>query len=605
MDTLPGTPATVALVSAPWPIYFRPSVPLGALKADLRRRFPQLRVDAHHLFLLLAKDIGYKRYQAISERTWLAETVFAALLFPEQKAAARRLFTREARGRRALQGVGFDALVDQVAKSAERWLDAVDASGWLLAGFSNSLCQLTATLYFIRRIKQRWPELPIVLGGSGLSSAPAPAIRAAFPEIDVVVHGEGEKPLAAIAAHLLEGRPVHTLHECEAGAARDQVADLADLPVPDYDDYFALLGSFDPPHRFFPQLGVEMSRGCWWRHCGTAGGRSGCAFCNLNLQWQGYRHKKARQVVTEVATLTRRHQILSVAFMDNVLPPAETDRAFSGLAELGMDLALFAEMRATQGMRRLAALKRAGLREVQIGIESLSTRLLKRLNKGTRAIDNVEIMKHCQALGVANRSNLILEFPGSDAEEVAETLRNLDFVQWFPPLRPVSFWLGYGSGVWQAPGAYGIKAVFNHPRYGALFPGGPLRRLRHMIQGYRGDRGRQRKRWQPVRRRLDAWASRYAALSGGGRTIPLQYADGGDFMIIRQARRDGDPLNHRLTGTSRAIYRYCDRQRSLASVLGRFATFEEAQVRAFLRGMVDKRLMFEEGDRYLGLAVRV
>ena len=45
-----------------------------------------------------------------------------------------------------------------------------------------------------------------------------------------------------------------------------------------------------------------------------------------------------------------------------------------------------------------------------LGIEALSTRLLEKLNKGTTAIQNLEIMKHCEALNISNISNLILCF---------------------------------------------------------------------------------------------------------------------------------------------------------------------------------------------------
>lgn len=72
------------LVSAPWPLYSRPSIQIGTLKAFLRKKFPDLKVDAHHFYLKVAEAIGYRRYQAISERTWLAESVYAALLYPER-----------------------------------------------------------------------------------------------------------------------------------------------------------------------------------------------------------------------------------------------------------------------------------------------------------------------------------------------------------------------------------------------------------------------------------------------------------------------------------------------------------------------------------------
>jgi hypothetical protein len=73
----------VALISAPWPLYNRPSIQIGTLKAHLKKTFPELKVDAYHFYLKVAEAIGYRYYQTISERTWLAETVYAALLYPE------------------------------------------------------------------------------------------------------------------------------------------------------------------------------------------------------------------------------------------------------------------------------------------------------------------------------------------------------------------------------------------------------------------------------------------------------------------------------------------------------------------------------------------
>jgi hypothetical protein len=232
--------------------------------------------------------------------------------------------------------------------------------------------------------------------------------------------------------------------------------------------------------------------------------------------------------------------------------------------------------------------------------------LLKKLNKGTTAIQNLEVMKHCEGLGIANVSNLILHFPGSDHQDVEETLRNLEFALPFRPLRFVHFWLGLGSPVWQDPQAFGLKAVFNHPNYAAIFPPDIFRSMRFMIQAYRGDLGHQRKLWQPVKKKVRAWKKSYAELhKGPSRTPILSFRDGRDFLIIRQKRFEAEPLTHRLVGTSRAIYLFCQRHRSLKSILGHFPGVPEDRIVPFLSMMVDKKLMFEENGEYLSLAVPV
>ncbi|MBW2616575.1 MAG: hypothetical protein JRD02_10425, partial [Deltaproteobacteria bacterium] len=83
----------------------------------------------------------------------------------------------------------------------------------------------------------------------------------------------------------------------------------------------------------------------------------------------------------------------------------------------------------------------------------------------------------------------------------------------------------------------------------------------------------------------------------------LSYKDGKDFLIIHERRLNDDDKTHRLTGNSRAIYLFCETQRPMAEMLARFPRFGEDQIQAFLGMMVDKRLMFNEGDRHLSLAV--
>ena len=249
-------------------------------------------------------------------------------------------------------------------------------------------------------------------------------------------------------------------------------------------------------------------------------------------------------------------------------------------------------------------MSKAGMQEVQIGIEALSTPLLKKLHKGTRAIQNLEIMKNCEALGIEHISNLILYFPGSDERDVALTLQNIEFALPYRPLKTAAFWLGRGSPVWRNPKAYGIRAVFNHPNWAVLFPRKICRDLGFMIQAYRGDLGYQRKIWQPVKQKVATWHKIYAELHQGSSRSPiLSLRDGGSFLIIRQRRINADPLHHRLTGTSRRIYLFCSQHRSLKKIRGHFPAFSEDKIVAFLKMMVDKKLIFEENDRYLSLAV--
>ncbi len=606
---------SVVLLSTPWPIFNRPSIQLGTLKSYLKSQFPKLEVVAHHFYLKLAETIGYKLYQAISERTWLAETVYAALLYPERLESTEKLFIKEARGKSLLRDVDFKEMTKRVSEVTDEFIDNENWNNFGLAGFSICLCQLTSTLYFIRRIKLKFPGLPIVVGGSMFTGGSAKNLLKVFSEIDFVIIGEGELPLSQLVRNLKDSPKavdnplipgIVTAKEVniENRVGFSQIEDLADIPVPDYDDYFSLLQSFKPDKTFFPTLPAEISRGCWWQKSTTGGKHSGCAFCNLNLQWKGYRSKNPDQVVAEIDHLTSKYRSLSIAFMDNLVPVKTSGEIFDKLSKLEKHFHLFCEIRATTPRNVLENMERGGVQEVQVGIEALSTRLLKKLNKGTTAIQNMEIMKNCEELGIVNTSNLILHFPGSDNEDVKETMQSLDFAMYFRPMRFVHFWLGLESPVWQNPKDFGIKAVFNHPNYATFFPPEIYRQMVFMIQAYRGDLGYQRKLWQPVKTKVREWKKAYDEIHNGNAHSPiLSYRDGRDFLIIHQKRLSADPLTHRLEGMSREIYLFCRKHRSLKRILQQFSNLTEDRVIPFLKTMVDKKLMFEENRKYLSLAV--
>jgi hypothetical protein len=215
-------------------------------------------------------------------------------------------------------------------------------------------------------------------------------------------------------------------------------------------------------------------------------------------------------------------------------------------------------------------------------------------------------MRNCEALDIVNRSNLILHFPGSDEQDVAETLRNLEFALPFRPLQTVNFWLGLGSSVWQNPETYGLKAVYNHPNWSRLFPRGVFRSMEFMIQASRGDLGFQKKIWQPVKKKVALWQKTYAGLQRGSIMSPiLSFRDGREFLIIKQRQYQADSIKHRLVGKSRLIYLFCMQHRSLKRIRSQFPAFAEDKIVTFLKMMIDKKLMFAEKDEYLSLAVPV
>jgi len=592
-----SAPFSVTLISMPWSIFNRPSLQLAALKAYLEREM-SVRVELCHPYLDVAKALGIDTYRRISKSGWAGEALFAGLLFPDRREQAAKVFRQSLKDTDDRRKVpNFDGLVALIETTCRDWLAQRSFQESQLIGLSVCFNQLFSSLYVATLLKQQHLTRPIVFGGSSCAGKIGHSLQKHFPQIDYIVDGEGEGPLLGLCSYLagqagsLPDR-LHTQKKISISPC-PELADLNLLPIPDYSPYFSEMQRLFPEQPFIPILPLEFSRGCWWNKC---------TFCNLNIQWQGYRHKTADRVAAEVETLSQTYQCLDFTFADNALPIREADHFFQHRAQTGTDCRFFAEIRGTTDPDRLHIYSRGGLRTIQVGIEALSTSLLGKMAKGVTTIENIAVMKHSAACSIRLEGNLILEFPGSNEEEVSETLATLDFVLPYTPLSPAVFFLGHGSPVHRDPQKFGINTLIPHKKNRLLFPPELLTGSEMLSMGYRGDRKRQHLLWRQVAGKIKRW-QQFHAQRPKNSGPPLSYRDGGSFLIIRQERPDGPPLQHRLRGISRQIYLFCEQIRTKTELQERFSSFSTTALDAFLAELIEKRLLFQEYEQIIALAI--
>lgn len=602
----------------PWAIFTRPSIQLAALKASLAEKDPTLTVNCHHHYLEVASRLGGEEYQWMARSGWAGEALYAPLLYPEMADSSARLFGKEqARFRKVRRGVDFGWASGEISRCLGDFIKSIPWQDIDLVGLTVCFNQFIPALVVAREIKAIRPELPLVFGGSSCAGLSAQSILDEFQWVDFVISGEGEAPLGELVDFLrgevgqlgpnvltredtsfkkspqtqllLGKRQAELVVGCPS--ARNQ---LASLPCPDYRDYFNEIGRYFPGAPFVPTLPVEFSRGCWWGKC---------TFCNLNLQWDGYRAKTAVQVYDEVKSLAATHGCLDFTFTDNVLPVREAREFFAMIAASNCDYSFFAELRASQRYD-FPAFRVGGLRTAQVGIEALSPGLLRRMNKGVTVMDNVAAMKEAVAAGIVLEGNLILGFPGSTADEVRETLEVLAFLLPFLPLDAAFFFLGRNSPVDQFPDQYGIRSTGPHPRMRALLPAGPVKRLDFLVKGYRGDLQHQQRIWRPVKMAIAKWHDFHRRrIQSGLSGPPLSYRDGGGFLLVRQEQTNSPVLHHRLRGLSRRIYLACEKNIELDTLAEIFPEVSRQRLVAFLGDLEFKKIVFRENENYLSLAV--
>lgn len=651
----------VALISLPWLDSHVPSAALAALAAYVRRAAPEFAVDIRPEHLEVARRMQFPDYRAIQEEPLSGEALYASLLYPEQRAGLAGFL------RHPVTVTGENPAADSFPgnEPSRPWTGHLDeimavldthagelarrlATDYDVAGFTASFRQLFANVLISRRLKALNPSVFVIWGGSLARGRAGPAFLREYPEIDCIVQGEGERPLVSLLRSRAAGLAVRDdepgiltrggLDRFPEGVPLWEAEDVAALPLPDFDSFAALANPLSVEWR----LWIETARGCWWDRSGRTGNpRHRCLFCNMN-QRRIYQAKPAKQVAAEVDALAGKYANPRVVLNDLSMRPAGITTLGRALAGLGRELSLQMEIRAGLRPRELLELREAGLTLAHSGIEGFSTAYLRRMGKGLTTIQNLELLKTCAELEIANPFGLVTDFPGSREEEVAESVRNIErFATAYPPPGSVlRFTLTAGSAVDQCRDAFGITNVRNHPLYLKFLPeavcqrlvlpcldwtcspagppagltalpagppadwtplpAGPPAGLTTFPAGPPADWTPLReacRRWREDHRRIRAEALQDERLP----PKPLEYADGGDFLEITDYR--GKPRRLHLTGPWREIYLACLEIRTAIEIETRFGEpFGIPLVRDILERCVFERIMFTEQERYLSLA---
>ncbi|MBN1944423.1 MAG: RiPP maturation radical SAM C-methyltransferase [Bradymonadales bacterium] len=653
----------IALIAMPWANFDLPSPALGILAAVVRRDRPEWKVDCLYEYVEIWSHLGVL-YEEIAREDRLGEWIYAAHLFPEREGSVRERFIAWASERTSEPPDGGwlsswervrVVTGDRIEELARRVAGPYD-----LVGFTTSYCQLFPSLAVARRIKQIEPGTRIVLGGAAVTGRCGESLLATFDHIDHVIQGEGERRLLGLLDALETGSSpglrmdgvlsrigrlppvgrqavegtgevesrdggIHLPEEAPGVANRapieaksglgspaepalrltpggQQVEDLDSLPLPDHDGYAELARRYGIVWR----LPIEGSRGCWWdRRRQETDRPKGCFFCSLSSG--SYRVRARAQVVEEMKRQGDRYQNLRFRFLDNLLPPKGLIELADTIRGLGRDLNLFCEARASIRPIDLLRLKRAGLDTVQIGIEGLSGSYLKRIGKGTTVIQNLLAMKSCYELGIYCGANLLVGFPGATRQEVDETAETIRrYAICYQPLSIVRFQLCPGSTVYLCPERFGVTAIRNAEDFLAGLPRPIWERLQLSWLDYT-ETGEQAD-WSEVRHCVGEWWDLHhrLTLQDGAEWFlgdrPLAYSDGGSFLEIMDRRRDLDLVV--LEEPWRDLYLYCCDIRSRREIGRRLSDLvaRETLDRA-LGGLVEARLMYREGERYLSLAV--
>jgi len=247
----------------------------------------------------------------------------------------------------------------------------------------------------------------------------------------------------------------------------DPVRDMNALPMPDYQEYFDRARRIGIADRALSKAGIpfESSRGCWW------GQKHHCTFCGLKGLGMTYRSKTPDRLLAELEHLANLYGVLNFRGTDNILDNGYPRQVFEALAEQRLDYRMFFEVKANLTQEQLRLLAFGGVHSIQPGIESLSTRVLALMCKGTTALQNVRLLKWSAYFGIQVAWNTLWGFPGERAEDYAAELTVMKHITYLePPLGGGRIWMERFSPYFTEPERWGVRWIRPERSYAYAYP---------------------------------------------------------------------------------------------------------------------------------------
>ena len=326
-----------------------------------------------------------------------------------------------------------------------------------------------------RAVRERFPGLPVVVGGWHPSILPEQTLRSPF--VDAVVRGQGEITFLEIVERYARGeRDLTGINGCLFKRDRGEIVFNPDRG---YTDINAL------PRRPFHLVDFEAyARKCdglrWILYCTSHGCPWDCSYCsNASVYGRNWRPLEAATAVAEMTELVRRYRLEVVDIIDdNYL--VRRDRSLEIAERLireGLGFAYYIQTRTDQIDRladaELETLARSGLRRIFFGLESGSVKVMRSVNKRLDLETAYRTAESCGRVGIRPSFNLIFGLPAEEEEDLRDTLRVVDRIGRANPEADffTNIFSPYpGSPIWPLAVRMGVREPASLEEWAAFYP---------------------------------------------------------------------------------------------------------------------------------------
>jgi ribosomal peptide maturation radical SAM protein 1 len=473
--------------------------------------------------------------------------------------------------------------------------------------------QQVPSLALARRIKAASPRVITVMAGECFEGIMGLETLKQFWFVDFVISGETELLLPSLLAallreeHISPARGVYRRQDIShfrSGTGLPNTAliqNLDELPVPDHSDYFEQRDRYgiEGPR----MITFETARGCWWTS------RSNwCRFCSLHGQDTQYRAKSQGRALRELRHLVQAYSPKVVWALDFVLNRAYFRDFIPALAREHLGVSICYEVRPDLTKEAIRALAEAGINNIQVGVESFSTKVLQAIAKGVSGLQNVQFLKWAREFGIHVRWNILFRLPASEAADYETNERLLPLISHFGG-RPfaVNFVLQRYSPYYQRKDRH-FAEVKPAPAYALIFRGVDSDAVENLAYNFEYRTGTDHSESDACRARLTRLIESHIRHASTSALCFWELGRGVEELVVLDLRPIAVNRLARLRGLARFLYKACDSVQN-ADRLHRMAAqknpadWKEQDVDLTLEDLVARKLMVREDDQFIALAI--
>ena len=302
----------IALISTPWAPSDSPTIALGALKSVLQQhghyckcfyssnRFYEVATEVlnegvDYMMEIITMDPGLLIYDWLFSRTAFGP-------HPKDKHYIDFYLQNYLKDQFVEMREQFEKLMDEIAR--EPW-DEYD-----YIGFSCTHSQTIPSLALAKCIHREHPEVPLIFGGCAVDAQAAVEL-AKFSHVSLAIIGEGEKALIDFLENPTDEKVIN--------APSLTAEEFSNLPVPDYDEFYAEIDSVE--------CSIEGSRGCWY------GDKITCSFCGMVPE---AKFRPNRNIIDNIKQLANKYNVKRFEFSDLLIPSSFIHTVFPKTQDLNL-----------------------------------------------------------------------------------------------------------------------------------------------------------------------------------------------------------------------------------------------------------------------------